>query len=158
MVEDAVEVRVFAGVHDAVIVHVLIDGLKEQVGLRGARVVGPILRRVVEDVLKVSGVDVEGHRKPRREIDEVHRVVCPARLAKRVGAAALSVHHVLQVDVLLEGDADRGVGAPAIDGVEDLAGVTLEASRREHRDVDATARGRGRVRPSRDVVGQGNFG
>jgi len=148
-VEHAVEVGVFPRVHHPVLVHVFVDGFEHQVRLTTARVIGVVSISVAGGVLKRPVSHVEGHGDPCAKIDEIHRVVGEVMVVTTHPSGELR-----QIKVLLEGDRDGLVGAPAVEFVEALTLPCLEEGRGHQRGVDAQARGRRGVGEGRHVVGK----
>src|SRR5207253_10433026 len=84
------------------------------------------------------------------DLDEVDAVV------GRVGVV-LPPEQVGEVEIVVEGDGDRSVGAESVQLVEQGAGVALDLRGRHKAGVDAQAGGARRVWPGGQIVGEGNL-
>jgi len=156
MIEHSVPVGVLAWVHHAVAIEVLFDALEKDLRFEAARVVGVIAIRLGSDVVERARVDVDRDGNARLEIDDVDGVALEVGLAE--ATAALAIDQVLEIERRIERDAHGRVGAPSVHLAKFGAHARLERGRRDEARVDASARGRARIRDGRDVVRQRDLG
>ncbi|MEO8605421.1 MAG: hypothetical protein ABI629_22825 [bacterium] len=97
MIEDAVEVGVFPGIHHAVAVEIFFDALEQDLRLERVWIVGVVAARAIGDVVERAAVDVDRHRNAGLEIDDVDGVAREVGLAE--AAASLPIEPENEVNL-----------------------------------------------------------